>query len=676
LFTASPDKYQQLLTENAALRETQQLLQSTLDALPLHIAILDHSGTIIGVNAAWRRFAAANGYDDPSYGVGINYLALCEAASGEEEDVELSRAVARGIREVMAHQREAFELEYPCHNPTQQQWFIARVNRLADGGLGKVVVAHENLTLFKQAERRLQTAERQQQAMLDTLPDLFWLKDSDGRYQIVNRAFCEFHGLLREEVVGKTADELFAPAIVAGIRTGDRTIMEQGGVTRNIVRTYNSGVAAGWVETTKGLVYDQQGVLLGIVGMTRDITERKLLEEKVRASEEKLRTLFEILPVGVAITDEQHQIVEMNPALGQILDLSFDKLMSGAQQERTYLRPDGKPMLPEDAPSARALAEQRAIYQNEIGVIKEDGTTIWTSVSAAPLPIAGLGTAIVTADITERKRAEEQRLLFERRLLETQRLESLGVLAGGVAHDFNNLLSSILGYAELALQELPVETTARSDIKAVISAAYDAAQLTNLMLAYSGKGHFVIQPIYLDTLIQETNELLEASLAKNCVVRYRFADQLPPIEADIRQLRQVILNVLTNAAEAIDATGGTITLATTVEYLTREALDSLMFGTNLAPGDYVRLTVIDTGHGMDEKTLTHIFDPFFTTKFTGRGLGLAAVQGIVRGHRGALSVSSAPRQGTVFSIWFPALGAPSMSMPAADNDLRNIHDHK
>src|SRR5262245_43084745 len=202
----------------------------------------------------------------------------------------------------------------------------------------------ENIAL-RAAQQLLQSTLNAQQAMLDTLPDLFWLKDVDGRYQIVNRAFCRFHGLLREEVVGKTADELFAPAIVAGIRAGDRAIIEQGGITRDVVRTFNSGVAAGWVETTKGLVYDQQGMLLGIVGTTRDITERKLLEEKVRAS-------------------------------------------------------------------------------------------------------------------------EEQRLQFERQLLEAQRLESLGVLAGGIAHDFNNLLGGILGYAELALQDLPTTASARTDIEA------------------------------------------------------------------------------------------------------------------------------------------------------------------------------------------------------------------
>jgi signal transduction histidine kinase len=345
--------------------------------------------------------------------------------------------------------------------------------------------------------------------------------------------------------VGKTTDEVFAPAIVAGIRAGDRAIIERGGIIRDMIRTFNSGAAAGWVETTKGLVYDQQGVLLGIVGMTRDITERKLLEEKVRAS-------------------------------------------------------------------------------------------------------------------------EEQRLLFERRLMEAQRLESLGVLAGGVAHDFNNLLSGILGYAELALQDLPATASARADIEAVISAAYDAAQLTNQMLAYSGKGHFIVQPVHLDAMIRETNELLETSIAKNCRVRYRFANQLPAIEADTRQLRQVILNVMTNAAEAIDAAGGTITLITAVEHLTRETLDGLMLGADLAPGRYVRLTVIDTGQGMDEKILARIFDPFFTTKFTGRGLGLPAVQGIVRGHQGALSVSSVPRQGTVFSIWFPALNTSSIIISAAN----------
>jgi PAS domain S-box-containing protein len=504
----------------------------------------------------------------------------------------------------------------------------------------------------------LRESQQLLQSMLDALPDLFWLKDADGRYQVVNRAFCQFHGLLREQIIGKTADELFAPGIVAGIRAGDRAIIEQGGFVRDVVRVFDSGAAAGWVETTKSLIYDQDDVLLGIAGMTRDITERKRLEGEVYASEQKLRTLFEILPVGVAITDEQHRIVEMNPTLERILDMSLDQILGGSHAERTYLLPDGTPTPYDDLPSAKAIAEQRTIYENEVGIIKAEGVRIWTSISAAPLPIAGLGAVVVAADITERKRAEEQRLQIERRLLETQRLESLGVLAGGIAHDFNNLLAGILGYAELVLQELPPASSVRSDIEAIIRGAHEAAELTNQMLAYSGKGHFVTQPVYMNTLIQQTNELLETSIAKNCLVRYHFAAQLPAIEADARQIRQVILNLLINAAEAIDAAGGTITLITALESLTRESLDGLMFGANQTPGPYVRLTVADTGRGMDEATLAHIFDPFFTTKFTGRGLGLAAVQGIVRGHHGALRVTSEPGAGTVFSVWFPTSAVP------------------
>jgi PAS domain S-box-containing protein len=534
-----PDDYRQLLAENSALHESWQLLQSAFDGLTTHIAILDQSATIIAVNAAWRRFADANGLGSASYGVGTNYLALCEATT--DEDAELAQAAARGIREVLANQREEFELEYPCHSSHQQRWFIARVTRLAGGGPGRVVVAHENITIHKQAELDLQTVERQQRAMLDTLPDLFWLKAPDGRYQVVNRAFCQFHGLLREEIIGKTADELFAPEIVAGIRAGDRTLIEQGGISRDVIRTFDSGVASGWVETTKGLAYDEQGVLLGIVGMTRDITKRK--------------------------------------------------------------------------------------------------------------------------------QAEEERIKIEQRLQNVQRLESLGVLAGGIAHDFNNLLAAILGYAELALQDLPSTSSARTDIAAVIKGAHDAAELTNQMLAYSGKGHFVIQPVDLNRAIRETYELLEASIAKTCLVRYHLANQLPTIDADDRQMRQVILNLLINAAEAIGTADGTITLITAREALSREALDGLMFGADLAPGLYVRLTVADTGAGMDEATLAHIFDPFFTTKFIGRGLGLAVVQGIVRGHRGALRVTSEPGEGTVFSIWFAASAASSTTTMTLDSDL-------
>jgi signal transduction histidine kinase/CheY-like chemotaxis protein len=246
--------------------------------------------------------------------------------------------------------------------------------------------------------------------------------------------------------------------------------------------------------------------------------------------------------------------------------------------------------------------------------------------------------------------AGEERLVLERKMLEAQKLESLGVLAGGIAHDFNNLLAVILGNAELALLDLPPESPARASIAQIEVAARRAAGLTQQMLAYSGRGHFVVGRYDLNALIAEMTELLKASVPKQVALRFALAAQLPLILADATQIRQVVLNLVINAAEAIGERDGSIIVTTRVRQVDRAYLARADLTPDLAAGMYVELEVADTGHGMDAATQAKIFEPFFTTKFTGRGLGLAAVLGIVRGHRGALTVQSAPGQGTTFRV--------------------------
>jgi CheY-like chemotaxis protein len=237
---------------------------------------------------------------------------------------------------------------------------------------------------------------------------------------------------------------------------------------------------------------------------------------------------------------------------------------------------------------------------------------------------------------------------------QTQKLESLGVLAGGIAHDFNNLLVAILGNAGLALMELPKESPARQTVQAIETAAQRAAELTRQMLAYSGKGKFVIEPLNLSKLVEEMAHLLEVSVSKRAVLKYRFAPNLPPIEGDATQIRQIIMNLITNASDAIGERSGVISISTGLMHCDRAYLQSSYLDSDLPEGDYVYLEVADTGEGMDEATRERIFDPFFTTKFTGRGLGLAAVLGIVRGHSGAIKLYSEMGRGSTFKVMLPA----------------------
>ncbi|WP_309672353.1 response regulator [Gemmatimonas sp.] len=266
-------------------------------------------------------------------------------------------------------------------------------------------------------------------------------------------------------------------------------------------------------------------------------------------------------------------------------------------------------------------------------------------------------------EMGRRQAAEEERRKLEAQMLQTQKLESLGVLAGGIAHDFNNLLTGIIGFSDLARLELPHESSTRSYLDEAVNGARRAAELTQQMLAYSGKGKFVVGPVRITGLVEEITRLLEVSISKKCVLRYDLMVDQPPCLADATQLRQVIMNLIINASEAIGDRSGVISLTTGAMWCERDYLAETYLDEGLREGLYLTLEVADTGAGMSPEVRARIFDPFYTTKFTGRGLGLAAVLGIVRGHGGAIRVYSEAGRGTTFKILLPA--ATDAVMPNA-----------
>lgn len=280
------------------------------------------------------------------------------------------------------------------------------------------------------------------------------------------------------------------------------------------------------------------------------------------------------------------------------------------------------------------------------------------------------------AALADRERAEQERLALERKMLEAQKLESLGVLAGGIAHDFNNLLVTMLGNAGLALMEVSPESRARQYLEQVQVAAQRAADLTRQMLAYSGKGRFIIQPLSLNDVIEEMVKLLRVSMSKQATLQLNLAPNLALIPADATQLRQVVMNLITNASDALGERAGTITVSTGSMFVERNELERIPPVGDLPSGEYVFLEVADTGSGMDAETQARIFEPFFTTKFTGRGLGLAAVLGIMRGHRGAIQVNSVVGEGTTFRLLFPPQDMPLLNVPAYEPAPALLHRAK
>lgn len=317
------------------------------------------------------------------------------------------------------------------------------------------------------------------------------------------------------------------------------------------------------------------------------------------------------------------------------------------------------------ADDRRVMASDEKFFVEE--PISEAGEVKWFETFKTPLRDAKgvvVGTVGLAREITERKRAEEQRQLLERRIQETQKLESLGVLAGGIAHDFNNLLVGVLSNSELALEGLsrvPGQGPVAERIAAVRNSALHAAELTNQMLAYSGRGHFDVRPISLTEMIREMDHLLGASISKKARVHYQLTANLPAVQADVAQMRQVIMNLVTNASDALEDREGEVYVRTGAEQR-RDVVSEVYGPVPLPPGPYAFLEVADNGCGMNDETKNRMFEPFFTTKFTGRGLGLSAVQGIVRGHGGGIVLETAPGAGTKIKVLLPCSDLPAVNL--------------
>ena len=406
------------------------------------------------------------------------------------------------------------------------------------------------------------------------------------------------------------------------------------------------------------------GAIDGVIIIGTDVTatvklRRELQEhaERARLAEERLKALFELGPFVLVTFDAQ----------GRILYTAGGKLAAVGRKPGDLVGVSVFDQYREDpallAGIRRALAGETFSMevQRPGGLIFEIHYRPVRNAAGAIDQVIGIG-----LDVTKRRRAEEERAHIQEKMLQAQKLESLGVLAGGIAHDFNNLLTVIQGNASVALGRIDRDHPARGPIEDIATAAQRAAALTRQMLAYSGKGRFEIRPLDLREHVAEMGSLLRTSIPRKITLRVEQPDELPAIQGDSSQIQQVVMNLVLNAAESMDGRAGEVLLRLAVEEVGPEGGGDLIGREALAPGKYVLFSVEDSGAGMDPQVQARIFDPFFTTKAAGRGLGLAAVLGIVRGHGGAIRIRSVPGRGTRFDVLLPAAGARASRPPAGD----------
>jgi two-component system cell cycle sensor histidine kinase/response regulator CckA len=539
---------------------------------------------------------------------------------GSDEIAQLSRAFDR-----MAHQISSSTAELRAANARMKQ----EINERAF------------------IEEALRNSEKRFRSIWENSREAMRLTDHKGTVLAVNQAYCQLMGLQARELVEypftvayrseesdailQNYQEAFANRQLESYQH-NRVIL-QNGQPLDVEASYS------FIE-----MQHQRMLLLGIF---RDVSERMAVLESLKQAKEFSENVIKTANVIIVGVDAENQITVFNETAEEVS--GFKRADVQGRKWSELVRPLNV-SCPLDAPESNTF--ETTFETKLITKAREERIISWR-VNPIFKDGAWAGRVCFGLDYTEKKRQEEQRLALERKLLDSQKLESLGVLAGGIAHDFNNLLTAILGNANLAAMRLEDENPARGYLTNIEKTSLRAAELCKQMLAYSGKGRFAMQYLDLNEVVRETLDLLEVSITKKASLRVESRPRLPHAYADATQIRQVMMNLVINASEAIGDRSGMIRVRTGVLTADAAYFENACGNPEAGPGEYVFVEVSDTGSGMSAETQARIFDPFFTTKFTGRGLGLAAVLGIVRGHKGALKILSEPGKGSTFKFLLP-----------------------
>ncbi len=391
-----------------------------------------------------------------------------------------------------------------------------------------------------------------------------------------------------------------------------------------------------------------------LAGALSQEEERKQALQNLEKSEQRFRLLFEEVPIAIQGYNSERDVIFWNRASEAVYGYSSSEAL-GCKLEELIIPEQMRKSVKEGI--RNWIEKGEPIPAGEIGLQRKDGSIVPVYSSHALLRDQDDSPELFCMDLDLRplRQAESERQLLERKMLHTQKLESLGVLAGGIAHDFNNLLAAILGNAELALRKIEEDSPVQSNLETIEKTALRSADLCLQMLAYSGMGDFIKEKVSLAALAEDILHLLEVMISKEVRLLHDLCRDTPPVYADSAQVRQVIMNLVTNASEAIGKGGGAVTISTGAMRCSREYFEECYLRDDLQEGTYSYIAVRDNGSGISPENRDRLFDPFFTTKFTGRGLGLSAVLGIVRGHGGTINITSEPGIGTEMVVLFPSI---------------------
>jgi len=528
-----------------------------------------------------------------------------------------------------------------------------RVNLIdVDDVQKSVVTSIVHITARKRVEKALRESELRYRDLLSRLPIGVYRNTPGqaGRFILANQAIAEMFGYKSpEQFLQTNVSDLYMDP--AQRKSFSRKLLEQGGVDAAVLNLKRKDESPFLASVTARVVRNNQGEIKYFDGIIEDITERRQAENELRQSEERLKAIFEANPDPVVVYDVNGHPLYLNIAFTEVFGWSLNEL----QGKRI-------PFVPKDQEKI-SKAKIKEIYQSGKSVrfetkrLTRDNEILNVFLSAAIIDdIQGIHNGLVVnlKDITEQKKIEDM-------LRQSQKMEAIGTLAGGIAHDFNNILSGIFGYSQLTEMNIENPEKAKKYLKQVVKGAQRANELVQQILMFSRQAEHQKQPLELFLIVKEAIKLLRSSIPATIKIQQKISSQAT-VMADPTQAHQVVLNLCTNAYHAMLDSGGT--LFVTLEDFEMTQNDHAVTN-SINPGNYIRLEVKDTGHGMDKKTLEKIFDPYFTTKEAdrGTGMGLSVVDGIVKKHNGFIRTYSEVGHGSIFQVFWPKM------------DKKRIHSH-
>jgi len=633
------------------LRDSVATRSSILDVLPAEVALIDHEGVIVSVNEAWRRFAVANALKDANFGMGQNYLDVCERAIGTWS--ENAQAVAIGIHRVLLGETEDFTMEYPCHSPTVHRWFLLRVVPMSEDSLAGAVVMHVNITERKLAEETLRYSESSMAAAQHIAHVGSW------ELELTNMADFDATPIHWSDEVFRIAGyepgsidpnvKLFFDLVPEGEHVRIRDAIEAAISSRELYSIVHRLIRPNGEERvlheTAQVIFDEKtGQPLRMIGTAQDITERTQAEEQIAEQAAVLDKARD----AIFVRDLDGKILFWNMGAERMYGWTRQELVGRKMDEFLYTHP-------KKLEEAYSLTLSRGEWNGELQHFTKDKRELtieshWTLIrdhEGHPKSILAINT-----DVTERKKLKAQ-------FMRAQRMESIGTLAGGIAHDLNNILTPIMMSIEL-LKETSSDPHSMKMLETIEVSAKRGADIVRQVLSFARgmEGERIeVQPTHL---LNDLGSIIKNTFPKDIRLQFSIPNDTWTILGDPTQVQQILLNLCVNARDAMPH-GGTLGIG--VENC---VLDEQYASMNLQakPGRYVAISVTDSGTGIAPKILEKIFEPFFTTKelSKGTGLGLSTVLAIVKSHEGIINVYSEPGKGTTFRVYLPAMELSSEAL--------------